>query len=208
MRRDGRRRSQGVEDSVTQRLFVALELPPAAKDGILTVIEDLRSLGVRASWSRAATIHLTLAFLGDTDAPLVDDVSQALLEACSPVAPFEWTVERLGAFPSPRRPRVIWAGVTAPETLFELKRRVDDALGPLGFPPERRRFRPHITLGRIRRDDDASGLERHLASIEVPEAVIPSDEVFLMKSTLRPGGALHEVLGRFPLAGRHDALTA
>ncbi len=187
------------------RLFTALELPPEAKDGILTVVEDLRSRGTRASWCRPDTIHLTLAFLGDTDEQEVAAVGDGLRDAAAGVRPFTWRIRGLGAFPSPRRPRVVWAGVDAPEELFDLKRRIDEALEPLGFRPDRRRFRPHITLGRIRREGDAPELEKHLAAIEVPETAIPSDEVFLMKSTLRPGGALHEVLGRFPLAERESS---
>jgi len=191
---------------VSLRLFVALELPPDAKDGILTVIEDLRARGIRASWSREGTLHLTLAFLGDTDEDDVDAVAGALATAAAGVPPFRWTVRGLGAFPSPRRPRVVWAGVEAPEALFDLKQRIDTELRPLGFKPDRRRFRPHITLGRIRREGDAPALGRHIASLDVPECTVPSNEVILMKSTLRKGGALHEALERFPLTGRDGAL--
>ena len=184
------------------RLFVALELPVTVKDGILTVIEDLRSRGTRASWSRSGTMHLTLAFLGDTEEGLLCPLNEALLDASSAVEPFSWMIRGLGAFPSPRRPKVIWAGVDAPEALFELKRRIDAALEPLGFSPERRRFRPHVTLGRVRDDAQATGFEMVLASTESPEFTIPTDEVLLMKSTLKRGGALHEVLDRCPLTGR------
>ncbi|MBD3367415.1 MAG: RNA 2',3'-cyclic phosphodiesterase [Candidatus Eisenbacteria bacterium] len=187
------------------RLFVALELPPEVKDGILTVVGDLRSRGVRASWARPGTIHLTLAFLGDTDEALVASIGGALREAASNVRPFEWSIRGLGAFPSPRRPRVIWAGVDAPDELFELKREIDAELRPLGYSPDRRRFRPHITLGRVRRASDAAGLERHMADVEIPALSVPSNELLLMRSTLRPGGALHEALEHLPLTGGGDA---
>ncbi len=180
------------------RTFVALELSGTAKAGILAVIERLRKSGVRASWSRSSTIHLTLKFLGDVDEALVPEVVEAVGRAAGASSGFDMTTTRLGAFPSPRRPRVVWAGVDAPDALYELQTAVDGELASLGFERERKRFHPHVTLGRLREPGaDLSGL---LAAVDVPREATSVDRVLVMKSTLRPSGAVHEVVSEHPLA--------
>ena len=180
------------------RAFVALELSQALKHGILGLIEELRAEGVRASWSRSGTLHLTLKFLGDVDEDVLPDVAEALGRAAAQVPPFELATGSLGAFPSPRRPRVLWVGVTAPDALYDLQAALESELAGLGFPRERHRFHPHITLGRIRDPgvDDTGGI---LASLEAPRGSVAVHEVLLMRSTLAPRGAIHDVVGAIPL---------
>ncbi len=180
------------------RAFVALELSQALKHGILGLIDELKCGGVRASWSRASTLHLTLKFLGDVDEDALPDVAEAVGRAAEPVQPFEFSTGSLGAFPSPRRSRVLWVGVTATDALYDLQAALESELAGLGFPRERRRFHPHITLGRIRDPggDDTGGI---LASLEAPRGSVAVHEVLLMRSTLAPGGAIHDVVEAIPL---------
>jgi 2'-5' RNA ligase len=100
-----------------------------------------------------------------------------------------------GVFPDFRRPRVVWAGIEAEPGLEILQHRVEQEFAPLGFPPEARAFRPHVTLGRARREArprDFAALEGALARLEFAQTVVVS-AVDLMQSMLRSGGAVYNV---------------
>ncbi len=182
------------------RVFIALELSDAARAGILAVIGEFRQRGVRASWSRTSTIHLTLQFLGDVEESELENVVEAVRSCAADVAPFRMSIGGLGAFPSPRRPRVIWVGVDAPDELYELQERIEGALTELGIKRERRRFHPHVTLGRLR--DSTADVERLLGQLTAPVESTRVDSVRVMKSTLASSGAIHEVVAEVGLAGK------
>jgi 2'-5' RNA ligase len=187
------------------RTFVALELSDVLKEGILATIESLRASGVRASWCRRASMHLTLKFLGDVDEELVSDVVEAVRAGASGVPGF--TIEsdgRLGAFPSPARARVLWLGIEPVDALFDLHAGIDRELARAGFPPDERRYRPHVTLGRLRAAPPA-GLAELLRRLEAPRGAVRVDEVLVMKSMLRPDGAVHETLAAVPLGPGDDS---
>jgi 2'-5' RNA ligase len=183
---------------VAVRTFVALELSERTRTGILAVVEELRGRGIRASWCRPGTIHLTLKFLGDVDETELPAVVAAVARAARSVSCFTLETRSLGAFPSPARPRVLWMGVEAPAELFDLARAIENELADLGFPREKRRFHPHITLGRIR-DGRAGSILELLEELTTPREKTDVTEVRIMKSTLRPQGALHEVVEAVPL---------
>jgi 2'-5' RNA ligase len=184
---------------VTVRTFVALELSPAAKAGILGLAGTLRGKGVRASWSREGTLHLTLKFIGDVEEADLPDVIEAVRRAATARGPFAFEIRGAGAFPSPRRPRVIWVGVAPSEALFDLQADVERELAGVGVPREERRWTPHLTVGRVREADGAPDLGGALAALRVPEESVQVGEVLVMKSRLSPSGAVHEVIARIPL---------
>ena len=190
------------------RTFVALELSQPLKEGILDVVRTMKACGVRASWAGASTMHLTLKFLGDVEESILPNVFDRVARAAAGVPPFSFESRSLGAFPSPRRARVLWLGVDAPQELWDLVRAVENELAGLGFPREKRRFRPHITLGRVRDPRDGGPVERLLGTLEAPRESVDAREVFTMRSELAPGGAIHETLAMARLgAGRDDDRT-
>jgi 2'-5' RNA ligase len=189
---------------VTVRTFVALELSEPLKAGILALGARLAARGIHASWVRAGAMHLTLKFLGDVEEGALADVRAAVRQAAAEVAPFAFETTVLGAFPSPRRPRVIWLGVEPVDGLFELQAALEGNLSRLGFPGEMRPFRPHITIGRIRDHGAPGDITDALSDLKGLREVVEVREVRVMKSTLRPSGAVHEVLESIPL-GREAA---
>ena len=180
------------------RTFVALELSDSLKEGILALTEELRLRGVQASWARRPTLHLTLKFLGDVEETSLPEVVAAVARASSCVSSFGFETRALGAFPSPRRPRVLWLGVEPVDELFVLQEAVESELADLGLPREKRRFHPHVTLGRIR-DPRAESVQEILDELVAPKGRVEVLEVRVMRSTLRPGGALHELVEAIPL---------
>jgi len=141
-------------------------------------------------------LHLTLKFLGSVPEERIDAVAGALREASTDTSPFQARIRGLGAFPTARRPRVVWAGVTdgAPD-MIELARRIDAALASLGFPRDERPFSPHVTLGRVREPGRNPALTEALGSAatrEFGQMRVPSAS--LMRSELNPRGARYTEL--------------
>jgi len=160
------------------------------------MIEGLRSAAREVAWVAPRNLHLTLKFLGSVPEEQIDVVARALREASADASPFEARVRGLGAFPSVRRPRVVWAGVTdGAADMIELARRADAALAALGFPRDERPFSPHVTLGRVREPGRNPVLTEALGSAatrEFGQMRVPS--AFLMRSELSPRGARYTEL--------------
>ena len=190
------------------RAFVAVELSDELKTVLAQAQLKLKKSRVSyiGRWVAPNSVHLTLKFLGDVTPSLVEAITPALHEACAPARPFSIALSGLGSFPGRQRPRVIWIGVTGDlEPLQNLQSRVETALQSLGFVAERRPFQPHLTLARIK--DGASTLERAdlmtwMDAIQIaPSAPMIVRELGLIRSELRPSGAVYTRLATFPLAG-------
>lgn len=151
------------------------------------------------AWVARDNVHLTLKFLGGVETSRLDAVVGALAGVAAGCRPFDLTVRGLGAFPSPARPRVLWAGTgegAAPAAM--LARRVDDALVALGFAPEPRAFAAHVTLGRVRAPRSNPRLAEALAG-GATFGRQRVDRLTLMRSELSRGGARHSELATAPL---------
>ena len=182
------------------RAFIAVDLAPAIHQKLDLISRQFKDQlkGVPIKWVDIANMHLTLKFLGQVsivNLDLVKDVIQAEAKAFSP---FSLQVRGVGAFPSTKRARVLWVGVTAPGELAALQRRIDEETRRLGYPSEERPFSPHLTLGRVSKDCTRADLSRiydTLANSEVDflgETTV--DSIRLYRSDLKPGGAVYSVL--------------
>src|SRR5262249_46019016 len=138
----------------TIRTFIAIPIPSANGDRLSRLQTLLASQVPTARWTTTLPFHMTLAFLGDVPDTDLNAVCKAVAQACGPFSPFELHLEGVGAFPSPSKPRVLWAGlrVTEPSALARLHGDVVQAVSNTGYRPDDRRFSPHVTLGRIRPD--------------------------------------------------------
>jgi len=184
------------------RTFVAVELDTAARRAVEQVLERLRVTGADVRWVPPESLHLTLKFLGNMSVQRVSEVEVALTESLSgQVRGFEFSLAGVGTFPSPASPRVVWVGVAAgAEELAVLADRVERTLEPLGFPREKRPFRPHLTLGRCRSTRGLDGLKRAIAAeSSFSGPLVRVRRVVLFSSDLRPTGAVYRPLATFPL---------
>ncbi len=189
------------------RLFIAIDLGPAARAALAAAQAACRHLALPVRWVDPAGAHLTLKFLGDTDRALIAPIGDALRTVAANFSPFTLRTAAPGAFPNLRRPRVLWLGLAGPlDALTRFQSSVDAALATLGFPRETRPFSPHLTLGRVR-EERASELiaaiprltatYAHLAAR--PGAPLPVEAIHLIRSELRPGGAHYTTLVTAPL---------
>jgi len=190
------------------RSFVAIELDSTLQEALAQVQRQLKRAKVAhiGRWVAPESIHLTLKFLGDIGAERVGEIEDAIRRGCGSLSPLHITLSAPGCFPDARRPRVLWIGVGGDvQALTRLQEGVDSELAKLGFPSEKRGFQPHLTLARIR--DNARGLEREemgkwVSTTKVETAVdMLVGEISLMRSDLRPTGAVYTRLAAVPLMG-------
>lgn len=182
------------------RLFVALEIPPDRRVGLAEAVAPLRSRLPGAHWSDPAGWHVTLRFLGAVTEERLAGVTSVVAAAAAGGRPGETWFTGLGAFPSPGRARVLWAGLADPAgVLAGLMASLEAALSAAGFPPEARAWTPHLTLARFR-EPARVGPAMALAG-PVDPSTFPVREVVLFRSHLGRAGARYEALGRFTLAG-------
>lgn len=188
------------------RTFVAIELNDAVKDTLVKVQEVLKRApaGRLVRWVAPDGIHLTLKFLGDISPSRVDEITRVLTQACHPFRPFSLTLSHTGFFPDAHRMRVVWVGISgAMDELVGLQAAVENGLNAIGFAPEGRGFQPHLTLGRVRdlaRQAEREALaKRVLATVVDEQAQMLVREVHLIRSELRPTGAVYTTLAVAPL---------
>jgi len=190
------------------RCFVAIELEEEIHQAIRRTQALLKSdpAGRHGRWVRSEGIHLTLKFLGDIPADQIDAIAQAIRAAAAHFVPFRVSYGGLGCFPNTRFPRVIWIGIEDPDgTLLRLQREVDNNLSALGYPPERRAFHPHLTLARTRRvsKGEQAALGKLVERTQVGRlGDMLVREISLMRSELRPSGAVYTQLAAAPLRAK------
>jgi 2'-5' RNA ligase len=178
------------------RAFIAVNLPASVKEALGELQKSMSQAGLKARWTQHMGIHVTLKFLGAVSDDRVPAIRAAMEEAAGGFRLMEARVAGVGAFPNERWPRVVWVGLDEPTgDLATLHARLEAALEPLGFEPEGRPFRPHLTLARIkvpaRAGKVAQALEEHRG---VDLGKITVDRIVLYQSTLKPSGALYTAL--------------
>ena len=194
--------SDNTQDHV--RLFVACEVPDDVKEAIGETIEGLRKKsGPAVRWIKPEGVHVTLKFLGEVPVKKLPAIKLAIQEAVVGHSPFELEFSSIGTFGGREGLRIMWVGIAGDVLRLEaLVRAVNAALAVVGFEPERRPFRPHLTLGRVR--DEIGTRQRAEIEVAVGKTDVPgvswrTSQVSLMRSRLGPGGASYEVLATFPL---------
>ncbi len=187
-----------------KRVFIAIDISDEARTEAARYIERLRavSAGARLSWTRPENLHLTMRFLGNVDDAGLDAATNATQLAAEQVSPFRLAISGTGVFPSPRAARVIWLGINDPAGGAGIAYRVlDEGLVTAGFESEKRAFKPHLTLARIKYPRSSADLVKlHLAAgFEVPEFEI--NEFVIFESRLSPGGSVYTALSKHPFGG-------
>lgn len=178
------------------RAFIACDIPESLLDKISSIQDKLKGLDADVSWTKVSGIHITMKFLGDIEEDSIEKVAAVIEGASEGQNPFEVRVKGSGAFPNLRNPRVAWLGVEdEAKGLRQLQQPLDDGLKALGFEPEEREFKPHLTLGRVK---GQKGKERLAAAVSELKALdlgsFKVDRVMLYKSELKPTGAIYTKL--------------
>ena len=189
--------------SRTVRTFVAVEISPEVRSHAARLIARFSPTAAKVRWVDPHSLHMTLKFLGDVDLREAPQVCAAVGAAMAEVPPFSIRVAGAGAFPDLRHPRTVWLGVTeGAEEMIALHERLETSLAKLGFRQEQRRFRPHLTIGRVRGLPGAAELGQLVARCQDFDAGISDvDEVVVFSSELNRDGPTYEPLSTAALAG-------
>ena len=180
------------------RLFVAVDVPEEVRDRLAKTVALHRDRVPGARWAPPENWHVTLKFLGSVDPPLLDWVLSSVGEAASEHIPFMARLSAMGAFPSAKRARVVWAGLEDRHgELVSLARSVDRTL-EREFPAEQRPFSPHLTLARLK---EQAALPEDVLSLDVKSEPFRIATLRLYRSYLGRPSARYEVLREFPLSG-------
>ncbi len=180
------------------RLFIAVPLPEHIKKKLATLQDRAahRSTGERVSWVSPEKMHLTLVFLGEKSRGEIEDIKSAMENSVENEGKFKIYVSGTGAFPSGKRPRVIWIGcLDSTGTLDRIRRKLVSALAKkTGYKKKKRKFIPHLTLGRIKKFSGSAKSVEFLMSEDIQLGDFTVERIQLIKSKLKPEGAVYSVV--------------
>ncbi|CAN5604816.1 RNA 2',3'-cyclic phosphodiesterase [soil metagenome] len=182
-----------------KRIFVAIDISVEAKRKISSYIETLRHEfpKLRVGWEKTEKLHLTLKFLGDTEESKTVELSQAIEKIARENPSFKLRILETGVFPSMSNARILWLALKDEEgSLAKINEQLESVCGKLGFAPEKRNFKPHLTIARLREPNKSKDLvEKHLNNIfETVE--FEAGEIVIYESKLQPSGSIYSVVSK------------
>ncbi len=183
------------------RLFIACDLSHRQRHEMEVLQRQLAGYLSGVRWVKPQGMHLTLFFLGEIAGDLLSSISSSIHNALHEESVFNLKLSGCGVFPDASRARVIWVGVReGEEELKRLKSKIDLNLSGLGFEPEKRRYQPHLTLGRIRYPLQRELVEHFLSEHESFQSSSSTvSELILYESRLYSHGADYHPLVTFKL---------
>jgi RNA 2',3'-cyclic 3'-phosphodiesterase len=189
------------------RTFIGVEIGDAVRANAESLQQALARTGADVNWVPPENLHITLLFLGDVDDRDLAQLCRAVAKAVKGEPPFPLRVSGVGAFPNPRRPKTLWAGITdGTAEMVRLHGLIEKPLLDLGaYRREERAYTPHLTLGRVKSEEAG----RQIAP-ELPKRLAwdgghtTVEEVVIFSSSFAGGGKgppTYSAIGRAPLLG-------
>ena len=140
------------------RAFISVDI--GALPGIVKVLDDLKNTDADLKLVESENVHLTLKFLGEIDEKMVDEIAGVMEESVREVSPFRIKLRGVGVFPSMNYMRVVWIGLKDAEKLGVIAEQLENGLTAFGFKKEKRRFSPHVTIGRVKSSGKTFGFSK------------------------------------------------
>ncbi|MCH7732127.1 MAG: RNA 2',3'-cyclic phosphodiesterase [Candidatus Marinimicrobia bacterium] len=178
------------------RTFIAVELPHAVKQMVLNLQTTVTAKPKAVKWLKMSNIHLTLRFIGPTPEEEIPRINEAIKKAVEGHNDHILKVTKTGVFPKKERPKILWLGVEG--EIGKIQNLVCDLnreLKQLGYPPEERKYHPHITVGRIRYPQKITPDVSNFLNSEYEPIEIEVQKVKFFQSDLVPGGPVYSILG-------------
>lgn len=194
-----------MTEPALQRCFIAIPIPQPLQQQITALQQLLRQKIPELKTPNTETLHLTLHFLGDQPQEQLAKIERLMLSVGQNKKDFNVLLEGLGCFPNRRRPRTLWLGLHPETELVQLQQQLAQGLTDLGFTIDQRRYRPHLTIGRLRQPP-ADGnrlcpfLSHSCGSLKI-------DRMVLYTSKLAPQGAIHTPVATALLGNRPNTNT-
>ena len=183
------------------RTFIAIDFDDEIKDTISSLIQKWDTGDRNIRWVKNQGMHLTLKFLGEVSEDKTTEVKSVLANIAKDYPSFRLSLKGMGSFPpGTRHPRVIWIGIEMNEPLQNIQTRLENELHKIRFPKEKRKFHPHLTLGRVKGTQNLGtvmeSLDQHK---EAHFGRMTVNTITFFKSTLKPTGAEYTILSEFYL---------
>lgn len=187
------------------RSFLAFDLPEDIKKSLSHISQDMRKTPLDVRWVKVMNIHLTMVFMGNVPLGDIEPIGVAVEKVCQEYGPFAISIKGAGVFSSRRNPRVLWIGMEGDlDRMAHFRDALQKRLRRFGIKQEKRRFKPHLTLGRFRKGArPGTCLDELLTKYQ--SFISPAcslEKLVLFKSDLRQGGAVYGKLKEWPLIGR------
>jgi 2'-5' RNA ligase len=182
------------------RTFVAFDTPEMVKEKIMSLQTILKNTNADVRWEAKEKMHVTVSFLGDVAEQSLASLEMAIANVVKKYSSFNVTYSELGCFPNWNEPRVVWIGCEENGgVLRAIKRDLDASLLPFGIAIEKRKFFPHITLGRIKSPQHIFDLLQSMENLTFSPQIATVNEILFIKSVLKRNGSEYSLLQSFPL---------
>ena len=185
-----------------KRVFIAVDISEAARRQTAAYIEALRTefRVIRVGWDKPEKLHLTLKFLGDADEKQLTVLEKITKEIASEISNFKLQIGDTGVFPNPRNPRVLWIDVKDNgENLAKINNFLETECRKIGFAREKRKYVPHLTIGRLKEPNAARELARKHLENKFEPVEFEISEIVIYESKLLPTGSVYSVVSRHRL---------
>jgi len=179
------------------RLFIALNIPQNIKEEIIQVRNSIISNPLDYKWEAQDKFHLTLKFIGEVEESLVEKI-QTEISFIYEYKSFNCTLTKFGFFYSGKEPKILWLGLNISEEIFDLVERLSEELVKFGIEKEKKKFRPHLTLMRVRKKMDKNFINT-FENCKLPDTEFLADSISLIKSELHSSGSTYTEIKNYKL---------
>ena len=179
------------------RLFVALKIPSEIKRNLLNYCKNLDDQKINLKWETPEKIHLTLKFIGEVEEDILGGIKESL-GFISEYHPFNFRITKFDFFYRDNEPKILWAGLETDERIYKLVHDLNQTLNRFSVPVENRKFKPHLTLLRLKRNPGNDFVNK-FRKFSLNEMNFISNEVALIKSELIKPGAVYTEIQKYNL---------
>jgi 2'-5' RNA ligase len=181
------------------RLFVALNIPQEIKEEIIRLRNSAINNPLDYKWEPPEKLHLTLKFIGEVEENLVEKIKSEI-SFINKYKVFNCSFSKFGFFYMRKEPRILWLGLNINENkeVFDLVRKLNEELVKFHIPEERKKFKPHLTLMRVRKKLDKNFINS-FENCKLPDTEFCADSVSLIKSELSSGGSRYTEIKKYKL---------
>ena len=185
-----------------KRIFVAVDISDEARRRVLAYTDTLRREfpNVRAGWEKAEKLHLTLKFLGDTDEKQLQNLIEIVEKTANRISRFKLQIAKTGVFPTPQNARILWLGVNDEKrNLSKISGILETECEKTGFQKEKRNFKAHLTIARLREPRKSAQIARKHLQNEFEPIGFEAFEIVICESRLQPTGSIYSAVSKFKL---------
>jgi 2'-5' RNA ligase len=183
------------------RIFIGIKLDERVHDEIEKFLKPFKKISSPVRWVKPANVHITLKFIGEVSNEKYVQIEKRLSEAEFNTDPFDLRLAGCGKFGRGNTLNIFWIGISPSDPLARVFKKIENTLAKIGIEKENRQFKPHITVGRNKKNFNFKSffeLIEENSDQQISELTVNHFQIF--KSQLRPEGPIYTILKEIPLA--------